>query len=326
VSKARGLRVAAVWLPLPAAGSLADATLYKWLYRADLDRRAAPAEPVDALAALVDGVVPSEGRASLRFYGQTGDSPSVWMAAADPVYLEPRLDHLVLHAHHAGRLPAPELRAIINHLQETLAGAGDYAFARVGQYVYLRSEQPLATAVLSAQAVHQTVPTDWMPGGDDAADYRRHLSEIEMALHDHPDNVARSAEGRRPVNSLWLWGGGTLPDVPKQSLPTLYSNEPLLVGFWRRAGASFAPYPVPIEEILAISETGFATMIPYRDDNADDIETALSALRTALHSGRLDEVRLSFANGLVATVRPRHRYRYWRTSSPVPELVDEAVA
>lgn len=308
-------------MPLPDVRTLADPSLVRWLYRGDLGQSEMPIDPIDALAGLVGARVPKEGRASLRFYGQTGDTPAVWMAGADPVYLEPRLDHLFLHAFAPGELSAAEFRAFFNHLQSTLAADGDFAFARVGAYGYLRSDTPVETADLSPAAVDQRIPNDWMPAGASAAVYRRRLSEIEMALHDHPVNATRVAAGLWPVNSLWLWGGGTLPDVERQALPPLFTNDPLLIGFWRKAGASMVALPVSVAECIAITEAGFATLLPMAPEVEPLLEPSLEALRTALFAGHLDEVRLHFANGLKVSLRRAHRFRYWRTESPVPELV-----
>lgn len=314
------MRVAVAWLPLPDVNALADASLARWLFRGDIARLETPVEPLDAVAALLGMTAPVAGRASLRFYGQTGDSPSVWMAGADPVYLEPRLDHLFLHAFAPGDIPANEFRRVFNHLQDTLATDGDFAFARVGAFGYLRSDAPIETAALSSQAVNQRVPNDYMPGGTAAAVYRQHLSEIEMALHDHEVNRERGERGAFPVNSLWLWGGGQLPDIEPRPLPPLFCNDPLLIGFWRKARASLAPFPVSVPEIIAITEGGFATLLPLVPETEPLLEPALAALRDAVYGGRLDEIRLHFANGLTVTLRRRHRYRYWRTTSPVAEL------
>ncbi len=315
-----GARVAAVWLPLPDTERLEDPSLARWLYRGDLDQLAGPIEPLDAVAGLLGATVPASGRASLRFFGQTGDTPSIWMAGADPVYLEPRLDHLFLHAFVPGDISASEYQGLFDHLQGRLATSGDFAFARVGAYGYLRANAPMASATLSTLVVNQRVPGEYMPAGPDAAGYRQRLSEIEMTLHEHAVNEARVERGQFPVNSLWLWGGGTLPDVEVQKLPPLFCNDPLLVGFWKRAGASLVPLPVSIPEIIDITDTGFVTMIPLAPASEPLLEPSLAALRAALWSGRLDEVRLHFANDLKVTLRRSHRHRYWRRSSPVPEL------
>lgn len=37
------------------------------------------------------------------------------------------------------------------------------------------------------------------------------LTELQMALHESPANTAREQRGDPAINSVWLWGAGTLP-------------------------------------------------------------------------------------------------------------------
>ncbi|MCZ7655242.1 MAG: hypothetical protein M5R42_14705 [Rhodocyclaceae bacterium] len=46
----------------------------------------------------------------------------------------------------------------------------------------------------------------FLPQGDDAREWRRFINEAQVLLHNHPINMAREAEGRPTVNSLWPWG------------------------------------------------------------------------------------------------------------------------
>jgi len=48
------------------------------------------------------------------------------------------------------------------------------------------------------------------PTGVDARAWRSKLAEIEMLLFEHPVNTARQEQGQLPVNTLWLWGEGSL--------------------------------------------------------------------------------------------------------------------
>jgi len=304
--------VAAVWMPLPESFVGGSHALLDWLSRGDIERRALPLEPLDALMYLLGRRADVSGRAALRFYGQTGDTPNVWMAAADPVYLEPRLDHLFLHALPSREFEAGALRKLFDHLHDQLANDGVADFARIGRMGYLRADQPLETATLSAAAVDQRVPNDWMPAGLEAAGFRQLLSEIEMALHDHPVNAARVEAGRFPVNSLWLWGGGMLPVAQPERLPPLFCNDPLLLGLWRLNESPAAAWPGSMERCLEASADGFAALIPFAAEHVDDLEPALATLQDALRRRELTEVRLFFANGVVVRLRRGHRWRWWR--------------
>jgi hypothetical protein len=127
---------AVVVLPPVRGGRLGDKSLRAWLAQSDLS---VDNEPRELLASIVDELglpCPDEGLAALRMWGQTGDRPTVWIAAADPVYLEPRLDHLCLHALQRAGIPASDLRPLFDHLQSTLASDKCFGFARLGQYGY----------------------------------------------------------------------------------------------------------------------------------------------------------------------------------------------
>ena len=75
---------AVVLLPAAGGGRLADPDLVAWLARADMARRAGRADPLGAVLDMF-GLPPPGGLAALRMWGQTGERPSVWVAAADPV-------------------------------------------------------------------------------------------------------------------------------------------------------------------------------------------------------------------------------------------------
>ena len=44
------------------------------------------------------------------------------------------------------------------------------------------------------------------PQGSDARRFERYANEIQMLLHDAPENDVRERAGRTPFNGLWLWG------------------------------------------------------------------------------------------------------------------------
>lgn len=315
---------AVVVLPPVAGGRLQNKSLRAWLARSDLVNTP---EPVELLARVLDVVqlpYPEQGLAALRMWGQTSDRPTHWIAAADPVYLEPQLDRLRLHELRRGGVPDDQMRGLIDHLQTTLADGGECGFVRLGSYSYLSANTPIATAVVPAYVVDQQVPTEFMPMGDDTANYRNLVSEIEMTLHEHAVNVQRVAAGQQPVNSLWLWGGGNAPEQTTRRQPPLFSDDALLTGYWYSGTGVAAPWPGDIGSCLADSVAGFVAATPEFDDDPALLESCLLELRAALRSGRLSHLTLLFRDGVRAEVRRSHGLRIWRRKSELLEAAPPA--
>jgi hypothetical protein len=312
---------AVVVLPPVGNGRLQDRSLKAWLAKSDLTLEPGPKELLARIIQEIGLPYPEQGFAALRMWGQTGDRPTKWIAAADPVYLEPRLDHLCLHELRRTGVEASQMRALINHLQETLADGAEYGFTRLGSYGYLSSKLPVATAAMPAYVVDQQRPDEFLPTGDDTAVQRNLLSEIEMALHEHEVNLAREASGQLPINSLWLWGGGKAPEQITRAQPPLYSDDALLTGYWYSGTGVPEPWLGSLEACLEQSVAGFVAETPEFDDRPELLQSCLRELREALHCGRLGSLTLLFRDGLRAHVRRSHALRLWRRSSRLLEAV-----
>jgi len=300
---------------LPPVSQLDDTSLQRWLARSELGVEPQPNELLATILGVIGQRCPAEGLGALRMWGQTGDRPTVWLAAADPVYLEPRLDQLCLHALSRSRVAPVELRALVDHLQHTLATDSGFGFARLGSSCYLRSREPLATAALPARSIDQQVPSDFLPQGPQAAAFRNLQGEIEMALHEHEVNQSRVEAGKQPVNSLWLWGGGMAPERTTRALPPLFANDPLLHGYWEASNAVYDLWPGSIGQCLEASTGGFVAVTPPRRVSAEFFVDSLNSLRSALRSKRISRLTLLFRDGRRAHVRRPHALRFWRRRS-----------
>jgi hypothetical protein len=306
---------AVVVLPPVMGAGLEDQSLSTWLAQSDLSLEQGAIELLARIVQEVGLPYPEQGFGALRMWGQTGDRPTSWIASADPVYLEARRDHLYLHALRSVDVPPTQLRALIDHLQTTLADGRKYGFTRLGSYGYLSSRSPIATAASPAYVVDQKKPDDYLPSGDDTAIHRNLLSEIEMALHEHEVNLEREADGQLPVNSLWLWGGGIAPDQTTRPQPPLFADDALLTGYWNSGTGVAEPWPGDLAACIEESVAGFVAEIPEFDTSPTLLENSLSELREALRSGRLDSLTLLFRDGMRAHVRRSHALRVWRRNS-----------
>lgn len=303
---------AIVILPAQAASQINDPELRQWLTRASMNRFANSPELLQSVLAILNRPYPEEGLAALRMWGQTGDRPTVWIAAADPVYLEPRLDHLCLHALQNDSLSAAELGALFDHLQQQLAGHERYGFARIGSRGYVRANTPMQTASSPAYVIDRQLPNEHMPV-DETGTYHSLRGEVEMALHDHEVNLQRESQGLPPVNSLWLWGGGFAPEQETVPHPPLFCSDSLLKGYWLSQTGVVSNWPGSIAKCLEASVAGFVAQ-PGPGD-ADWLERCLHELRAALQSGRLGHLTLIFGNRCVVDVQRADAWKFWRRQS-----------
>ncbi|MEL7186771.1 MAG: hypothetical protein AAFN50_10140 [Pseudomonadota bacterium] len=308
---------AIVVLPPVTGGRLTDKKLRAWLAQSELSRNDQPQELLARVLSELGFDYPEEGLGAMRMWGQTSERPTGWIAAADPVYLEPQMDYLCLHALRRTGVPASEMRTVVDHLQTTLGYDKSVGFIRLGSYGYVSSQKPFATSHVPAYVVDQQEPGEYLPSGEETALHRNVLSEIEMALHEHPINLERIEAGKQPINSLWLWGGGMAPEAKAKPQPPLYSEDALLTGYWYTGKGVAEPWPGSIAECLEQSVAGFVAETPEFADDTALLESLLNELREALRDKRLDSLVLLFRDGVRAEVHRSHGMRVWRRDSSV---------
>ncbi len=147
-----------------------------------------------------------------------------------------------------------------------------------------------------------------MPEGDAGRRWRRLLNEAQVILHNHPLNAARTAAGKLPVNSLWFFGGGSMPDHVRCALRGVASRDPLVAGL---AGRVAPPLPVstPRADVL---ETVDVVDLEQMRDVAELESPWLQAALAALAAGKFAALDLDFADGHRRRWLPAHRWRFWR--------------
>ncbi|MEM7501448.1 MAG: hypothetical protein AAF417_05370 [Pseudomonadota bacterium] len=265
---------------------------------------------------------PSGGVGALRAWGQTAERSAGWIAAADPLFLEASLNHLLAHRLSRDELPLADLDEVYRELNAALGGNSDgnggSEFFHMGRCGYLRSATELQTADVAPDAVYGEELSHRLPGASDGADYHRLHSEVQMVLHQASIQARRAASGLRPINALWIWGGGVAPPVSQGALPGLFAGDPLLRGYWYSRAGHVADWSGSLKECAERADGSFVAQVPETPGADDDpaLTTALEDLKILLDSGRLDSVSMLFRDGVTAHARRRFRWRWWRSEAP----------
>ena len=301
-----------VVLPIPyralAAAELGRANR-RWLAAARL-RELPAGEPLLAVLSALGGPGPDAGVGALRLWGETGDRPDGWVACADPVYLEARLNHVILHPLQPQEVSAAEVREVFEHLQRELGGDGASVFCAVGTSGYLQRSGPMLTAEVSPFVAGGDTPAAWMPSGEQAEEHDRLQSEVQMSLYQCGLNQRRAGSGLRPLNALWLWGGGAAPQPSSIALPPLYADDPLFRGFWKMAAADISGWPASADAVAGATE--FVAVMPPVAQHAAAIDEHLTLPRRMLEQGKLRSMTLLFSDGTRADLSRWDKLRFWR--------------
>ena len=155
----------------------------------------AEALPIAAICANVDSLVVGS---------------SYWLRA-DPVHFQMQRDCFSLSEPVPLQIKPEHTLQMLTSLNQHFSQDGLTFYSGKSGAWYVKSE--------AVQRVQMTLPSvamdknvhHFMPQGEDAANWKAILNEVQMLLHDHPVNEAREAGGEVAVNSVWFSGGGVLP-------------------------------------------------------------------------------------------------------------------
>lgn len=155
-----------------------------------------------------------------------------------------------------------------------------------------------------------------MPGGPDAGELRRLMTELQMLLHDHPVNEVRARRGLPAVNAVWLWGAGAIAPTQTRLLPPAFGEEPYLTGIYQLHGHSVQAAPLDCDELIfRISGAGRAVaVVPVVE--IDSLETQwIEPLTRALAGHVIGRVDL-ILDGWHLDVSRASLRRFWRQPLP----------
>lgn len=235
-----------------------------------------------------------------------GDADGATWLSADPAWVQPDLTGARLLACGQWDLSMEDACALAAPLKPVFGDAGMLLEITHPDHWHLRLPPGMPLPVFAApeQALGEDLSRH-LPPGVEGRRWRVLLNEVQVILHQHPLNAQRSAQGMAPINSVWFWGGGSLPRLVKSSLGGVVSDDLLLQALARSAGVPFR------ERTLAtVAAAPGNEMIDLQDLPASDLaETWWPTLQTMLERHPL---LLHFASGERWLRKPSHRWRLWR--------------
>ena len=234
-----------------------------------------------------------------------------WLRA-DPAYVQPDINGARMLACGDLGLSIEECQELLAPIKPLFGNEGFPISAPVPQrwYLMLPRDSRLPTFASPEDVLGDDLEPH-LPAGDAGRRWRRLLNEAQVILHNHPLNASRIARGKPPVNSLWFWGGGTLPDFVIIE-GHAYGDEALLRGLAELAKSPARPLPARWSATLREAEAvvDLRALREVATLARDWVLPATTALRNE------DRLHLDFADGSGFTIARSQRWRFWRRALP----------
>lgn len=235
-----------------------------------------------------------------------GDATDASWLSADPAWVQPDLNGVRLLACGQMQLSMDEAQSLAKLLKPVFGDAGMILEISSPDrwHVRLPTQAPLPDFAAPEQALGEDL-FEHLPQGPEGRRWRALLNEVQVLLHQHPVNAERRARGLPPVNSVWLWGGGALPQRVMTTLAGVVGDDVLLLGLARRAAI-----PVQSRNEASIRAATPGWLIDLQDQAVSDITDTWWPLLQGM--AKKQALMLTFASGERWLHRPWHRLRVWR--------------
>ena len=233
---------------------------------------------------------------------------SAWLRA-DPAYVRPDINGARLLAIGASLgLDDEDRAAFLPALRPLFGDAGFPIDAPHPARWYLRLPQGAKVPAFAEPADALGADLfDHLAEGSEGRRWRVLLGEAQVVLHNHPHNARRVEQGRAPVNSLWFWGAGVLPDAVQSAHAALHSGDEIALAL-----ADAADIARPLPAVFASGSDDVVFDLHEARDLAALERDWLQPACAALQRGELRKLSLDFADGRTWTLAPGQRWRFWR--------------
>ena len=251
-----------------------------------------------------------------------------WLRA-DPVNMQADRDTVLLAAHEELALSQDEANKLVetinNHFIDepwTL-----YTFGPHRWYLGLEKSIDLITHPLN-NVLGQNV-NHFMSTGEDEKYWLAITNEIQMLLHGSIVNFERDSRNMLMANSVWLWGGGYLPDNIniKSNYERIISNNIICSGIGHYCELDVLPLD---ENFLTHIESGksfvaldmLSESVQNRDlytfmQKLNEIETIfLSQCNELLLDKKIDKLKLIVDSKTIITVTKNQLRHWWKRIKP----------
>lgn len=305
--------------------------LEKWLSRGSVEKSAHQDDVVFSEFGLSVDKNIDKPFAALSLLAETTvdveiNTDSYWLRA-DPVNMQADGDTALLVAHDELALSQEEANKLVEHINTHFTDEPWtlYTFAPHRWYLHLEKSIDLITTPI-AKVLGGDV-NRFLAIGDDANYWWKIINELQMLLHGTNVNFERESRNIVTANSVWLWGGGCLPENNLNShYDNILTNNIFFSGLGYHCGFDVLPLN---DDFLKNIEVGnnfvvldmLSEHVQRRDlysfmKTLSEIEiNFLTSCNDLLLKGKVNKIKLITDTGIIVVTKKSLR-RWWKRAKP----------
>jgi 2,3-bisphosphoglycerate-independent phosphoglycerate mutase len=270
-----------------------------------------PGNEVSCLGLMgLDPIKYASGHALLSAAGLgVSPAPDEIALCCDLITLQPTHDDMVMKDYTGGLLSNEDSGLLLKALQEQVIDA-PVTFHHGGGYHNLMfikippvPERLSPPNELIGEGIRQ-----FMPEGSGVRELVFVMNQAQIILHNHAFNKKRASEKEDPINSIWLWGNGELPDLPSfqerhQKSASLISASLMVKGIGKLTGMNV----VDIEGATGFCDTNYSAKVSAtlkELETKDVVFLHISAGEEVSLKGNLDDKVLMIEDFDTEVIKP----------------------
>lgn len=278
--------------------------------------------------------------AALCYLADFNETEAGWYVRVDPVHLQLARDKLLLLDDHVLQTTPQEAAQLVAELNQVYQEQG----LRIRQgaaarwYLHLTEDPRVQTHSLP-EVLGRNIQA-YLMKGEARQHWQSFMNEVQMLLHASPVNAAREADGRPAINSVWLWGEGSLEQLGQSAQAPLpmqvYADDPLVRGLARFRGAEVHDMPdnatawlmragAATDNLIVMNQPAIAAShadtVQWLDFITHFNATWAPALMKALRDKTLTQLTIHDGNGRRYSLTPRLLVRWWKRKRPLPQII-----
>jgi len=172
-----------------------------------------------------------------------------WLCA-DPVYIHPDRSQALLYAHEELEIQFAEAKALADLINQHFKDEPWQLHVGSSHRWYIRLDKAFDLTTKPLRHIKGLNVFEHLPAGNDSRYWQQCMNEVQMLLHSCEINQQREEQGIIPINSLWLWGYGSLEEYENLPWNHIYSDDAVLNGLGLFGGSVIDRLPASADNVV----------------------------------------------------------------------------